>query len=336
MNTRADFLAALAVAATLPAVPGFREAPRPPPALRRGDRVGLIAPASPPTGDDIDRAVANVESLGLVAVLGAYVRAQDGYLAGTDEQRAADFNAMARNPAIRAIVAIRGGYGTMRILTRLDYDAIERDPKVLMGFSDVTAILNAVATRSRVITFHGPLGAHGSSWDGRAREAIEALLFNPEPPGRLALAGAQPIVAGRARGRLAGGNLSLVAALVGTPFALPLGDALFFFEETEEAPYHIDRMLTQLDLAGDLRAVRGTLAGQCTKCVAPGPSPHAAEVVAERLRAAGRPAVAGAPIGHIPRQWVLPIGSLAELDATGGTLTLLEAAVAPASGGRHR
>ncbi len=295
--------------------------------LVRGDRVGLIAPASPPSGDDVDRAVANVESVGLVPVLGEYVRAQNGYLAGSDTERASDFNRMARNPDIRAIVAIRGGYGTMRILPMLDYAAIARDPKVVMGYSDLTAVLAAVTLRSNVITFHGPLGAHGSSWGGQARAYVERLLFSPDAPGALPILGARPIVPGRARGRLTGGNLSLIAATLGTPYALPPAGALFFFEETEEAPYRIDRMLTQLALAGYLRATRGILAGRCTKCVGDDPSPTSDDVIAERLRSAGRPAIAGAPIGHIPTQWVLPIGALAELDVGAATLTLPEPAV---------
>lgn len=297
-----------------------------PPRLRRGDRVGLIAPASPPTDGDIELAAAHVESLGLLPVIGKYVRERDGYLAGSDAQRAADFNAMASDADIRAIVAIRGGYGTMRILTMLDYAAIRRDPKIVMGFSDLTAILNAVAARSRVVTFHGPVGAHGSSWSGAARRYLEETLFSTAPS-RLRIEGARAIVPGRARGRLAGGNLSLIASLVGTPFAVPMADALLFFEETEEKPYRIDRMLTQLELAGELPATRGVLVGQCTKCIAQGSTQSAAAVIAEHLQRLGRPATAGAPVGHIASQWVVPIGALAELDATDGTLTLLEPAV---------
>ncbi len=260
-------------------------------------------------------------------VLGKHVRESDGYLAGTDTARAEDFNAMARAPEIRAIVAIRGGYGTMRILERLDYDAVRRDPKVIMGFSDLTALLNAVAMRSRVLTFHGPLGAHGSAWDGEARAFLRDVLFASAPT-RLRLGGARTIVPGTVRGPLAGGNLSLIAALVGTPFAVPAAGALLFFEETEEPSYRIDRMLVQLDLAGDLAAAGGILVGRCTQCVAQA-APPPAEVIDARLRSVGRPAVSGAAIGHIPRQWVLPIGAQAELDAAAGTLTLLEPAVAP-------
>ncbi|MGC1381531.1 MAG: LD-carboxypeptidase, partial [Candidatus Baltobacteraceae bacterium] len=292
MNTRGDFLETVALAALVPAAPRFPTGLRKPPRLARGDRVGLVAPASPPTGDDIRQAVAHVESLGLVPVLGDHVEGQNGYLAGTDAERAADFNRMAADRQIRAIVAIRGGYGTMRILTRLDYAALARDPKIVLGYSDVTAILNAVAVRSRIVTFHGPVGAHGSSWSGEARLLIERLLFAGEAPGRLKVG--PPIVPGRARGRLAGGNLSLIAALVGTPYAVPAQDSLLFFEETQEQPYRIDRMLTQLDLAGVLRAASGILVGRCVKCAADGPSQSADAVIAERLRSAGRPAAPGA------------------------------------------
>lgn len=325
MSTRGEFLATAAFAAIAPAIPRFPEIMQKPPALVRGDVVGLIAPASPPTGNDVALSVAHVESLGLVPVLGKYVNERDGYLAGSDTERAADFNAMARDPKVRAIVAIRGGYGTMRILQRLDYEAIARDPKIVLGFSDLTAILNAVAVRSRVVTFHGPVGAHGSSWSGAARDYLEAALFGTQP-WRLPIADARSLAPGIARGRLAGGNLALVASLVGTPFAVPAAGALLFLEETEEPPYRIDRMLTQLALAGDLAAARGILFGRCTKCTDTGPTASAASVIDERLRAAGRPAATGAPVGHIPAQWVLPIGVRAELDATNGTLAMLEAA----------
>lgn len=317
----------LAMAAAGPMIPRLPESIVKPPMLARGDRVGLIAPASPVEADDIRLAVQHVESLGLVAVLGDHVHEQGGFLAGSDAQRAADFNRMARDASIRAIVAIRGGYGTMRILDQLDYAALRDDPKVVMGYSDLTAVLNAVAMRSGIVTFHGPVGAHGSSWSGEARQFIERLLFSTEAPGKLTIPDAHRIVAGRAQGRLAGGNLTLVASLMGTPFEIPTRDALFFFEETQEAPYRIDRMLTQLALAGDLSAARGILVGQCTQCTGDAPTPPASAVIAERLRAVGRPAVAGAPVGHIPTQWVLPIGVQAELDADAATLTLAEPAV---------
>ena len=327
MSSRADFLSAVTVAAAAAAAPRFPDGLRKPPALRRGDAVGLIAPASPPETYDVELARAHVESFGLVPVLGEHVRAHDGYLAGTDAERAADFNRMARDRSIRAIVAVRGGYGTMRILEALDYAALRDDPKIVMGFSDLTAILNAVTMRSQIVTFHGPLGSHGSSWSGQERGLIEQTLFSQRAIGTLKVPNPHRIAGGRARGRLAGGNLALVSALIGTPYAIPSTASLLFLEETEEAPYRIDRMLTQLDLAGDLRAAHGLLFGQCTKCVGEAPTPPASDVIAQGLRAAGRPALAGAPFGHIPSQWILPIGLPAELDADAATLTISQAAV---------
>jgi muramoyltetrapeptide carboxypeptidase len=309
------------------AVPAFPTTLVKPPMLERGQKVGLIAPASPLEPGEIDEGLEHFRSLGLEPVLGAHVRAQDGYLAGSDAARADDFNRMARDASVRAIVALRGGYGTMRILETLDFDAIRSDPKIVMGYSDITAIVNAIATRSGVVAFHGPVAAHGSSYTGKAREYFERTLVSPDPVGTLHIAHPRRISAGRARGRLAGGNLSLVSSLTGTPFAIPGNDALFFFEETHEAPYRIDRMLTQLQLSGALRDARGVLVGTCTDCVDDGPTPPADAVIASCLRPLGVPVVANAPIGHIATQWIVPIGVRAELDADAATLTLLEAAV---------
>jgi muramoyltetrapeptide carboxypeptidase len=326
MPTRSGFLtSAVALGAVLTSAPAFPATLVKPPMLKRGDRVGLVAPASPLDPSEIDDGIAHLASFGLVPVLGKHVRAQDGYLAGSDAQRADDFNKMARDASIRAIVAMRGGYGTMRILDQLDYDAIRRDPKIVMGYSDITAILNAIATRSGVIAFHGPVASHGSSYSGIARAYFQRALMSAEPLGTLHVAHPHVITPGRASGRLAGGNLTLAAALAGTPYAIPSRDTIFFFEETHEAPYRIDRMLTQLQLAGELRGVRAVLVGQCTYCTGDEPTPPASGVIGERVRALGCPAVSGAPIGHIATQWIVPVGAHAELDASEGTLTIPEA-----------
>jgi muramoyltetrapeptide carboxypeptidase len=329
---RGYFLAGTAAlaATTNASIEAFPPTMQRPPKLRAGDRVGLIAPASPPQGNDVELSIRHVEALGFRPVLGRYVAARMGYLAGSDDERAEDFNRMARDPDVRAIVAIRGGYGTMRILPALDYGALRRDPKIVMGYSDLTAVLNAVAMRSGLVTFHGPLGAHGSSWSGRTRAYVETMLMRAQPPPPFEIVGADRIVPGRAVGRLAGGNLSLIAALLGTPYAIPSSGALLFFEETQEAPYRIDRMLTQLSLAGALGAARGFLVGQCTKCVDQEAGPAASSVIDARLREVGRPALAGVPVGHIPTQWILPVGGRAELDAGEKTLVFLEAAVSGA------
>lgn len=313
-----------AAGAALPAFPATMRRPR---ALRPGDRVGLISPASPLSDGELVQSIEHVRSLGLEPVVGRYAGASTGYLAGTDEQRASDFNVMARDPAIRGIIATRGGYGTMRILDALDYGAIANDPKVIVGFSDVTALLNAVALRSGVVTFHGPLAGRLSKWDSVTRGYFERICMSARPPGTLVAPDAHVLASGQARGRIAGGNLSLVCALIGTPWSVPFGDALLVLEDVEEQPYRIDRMLTQLRLAGAFRAARGVLFGACTDCRADGPSLSADEVLADRLGHLDRPVLAGVPVGHIPEQWVMPIGIEARLDATNRRLELLEPAV---------
>ncbi len=302
---------------------------RKPPALRRGDRIGLIAPASPLSSSEIEKGIEHVRLLGLEPVLGRFAAASSGYLAGSDRERAADFNQMARDPEIRGIIALRGGYGTMRILDELDYAAIAADPKVVMGFSDLTAVLNAVARRSGVVTFHGPLAARESVFDDATLAYVERVCMSTEPIGTLRAREAHVVRASSARGRLAGGNLSLVSALVGTPWVPAFRGALLLLEETEEQPYRIDRMLTQLRLAGALEATKGVLFGACTHCEAQGPSMTADQVIADRLGDLDRPVVAGLPFGHIHEQWVLPIGLEAKLDAESLSLEIPEAAVRP-------
>jgi muramoyltetrapeptide carboxypeptidase len=325
VTTRGEFLALTAAGAC--ALPAFPSGLRKPPALRRGDSVGLIAPASPLSDAEIAQGVEHVRFLGLQPVLGHFVAAHDGYLAGSDAERAADFNRMARDPHIRGIIALRGGYGTMRILDSLDFAAIAADPKVVMGFSDLTAILNAVVRRSGVVAFHGPLAARESVFDETTRAYFERACMSTEPMGTLRAPDAVTIHGGRAEGRISGGNLSLVAALTGTPWSPAFRDALLVLEEVDEEPYRIDRMLTQLRLAGALQAAAGILFGACTHCEAKGASMTAAEVLLDRLSGIDRPAVSGVPVGHIPEQWVLPLGLRAVLDAGERTLEIPEAAV---------
>jgi muramoyltetrapeptide carboxypeptidase len=294
-----------------------------PPALRAGDTVALIAPAGPLASPaELDLAVARVEALGLRVRLGEHVLARRGFLAGTDAERVADLNGALRDPVVRGIFAVRGGYGTTRLLEAVDYDALRADPKTLLGYSDLTALLNACAARAGVVTYHGPVAAFSSF--GAAETAwLRRAVFAHEPIGTLRIDGPRAIVGGRAAGRLAGGNLSLVAALVGTPHAIDCSGAILFLEEVEEAPYRIDRMLTQLRASGDLRACAGIVLGTFSSCDAADdaePERRLAHVVVDRLGDLGIPVLQGAPIGHEGEQWTLPIGARAELDAAAGTL----------------
>jgi muramoyltetrapeptide carboxypeptidase len=287
--------------------------PRKPPRLRSGDRIALVAPASPCDDESIELALANVRALGFEPVLGDHARAKREYLAGSDDERASDFNAALRDDSIRAIFALRGGYGTMRILYAIDYDAFARNPKVVMGYSDMTALLNSLAQRANVATFHGPIASAPMD-----RVAINILrtLTEAEPLGRLHIDGATH--GNRiASGRLCGGNLSLIAHACGTPYALDMRDAIVFFEDVDEDAYRIDRLFTQLLLSGALETARGFILGDI---------PHL-EVAIERLAPLKKPLLSGAPIGHIDDQWVIPIGIDATLDATNGTINFHEAAV---------
>jgi len=331
MASRSTFLSAATALTVASVAARSRAASMPgrlqkPPMLRPGDLVGLVAPASPLTDDEIARGIRQVESLGLRTRLGPNARNQNGYLAGTDAQRAADFNAMARDGSVKAIFALRGGYGTMRILDDLDYAALRADPKIVLGFSDMTAVLNAVTTRSGLVTFHGPV-ASLSTFDAVETAWLRRALMSREPIGTLRTDGITRLHGGRATGPLAGGNLSLVAALSGTPYAVPTDGAVLFLEETHEEPYRVDRMLTQLQLAGDFRSAAGVVFGACSHCDASGPALSLPEIYAGTIGSGRRPSITGAKIGHITDQWVLPIGLRATLDADAKTLTIAESAV---------
>lgn len=297
------------------------------PRLQAGDAVALISPAGPlSSGELIESAVERVEALGLRARVGAHASARSGFLAGTDEQRVGDFNAALRDPEIRGVLALRGGYGTTRILDRLDYDALRRDPKVVLGYSDLTAPLNALHARTGVVTYHGPVVAL-SSLSPNETAWLRRAVFDAPPLGALESPNARTLASGTARGRLAGGNLSLVAAMVGTPYAIDFEGAIAFFEDVDEPPYRMDRMLTQLLASGALNACAGIVIGECRNCDA-GPdvdgSPRGSlrEVLDDRLGNLGVPVLDGATFGHIEEQWTLPIGVVATLDVDAKRLTV--------------
>ena len=241
------------------------------------------------------------------------------YLADTDEARAAVMNAALADPETEAILCARGGYGAMRILDRLDDDALQRRRLPIVGLSDVTA-LHLWAAGLGVPTVHGPVLTQLAVLPPGDIQALFDLLEGTPP----ALDGLDGLCPGRARGRLLGGNLSLLAHLAGTPFLPELEGCLLLLEEVNEAPYRIDRLLTQLELAGVLDRIAGVLVGNLLGCDSPQgvpPEPLAAlEVIAERLEPLGVPVVAGAPVGHGTRNLALPLGVVADLDADAGTL----------------
>jgi muramoyltetrapeptide carboxypeptidase len=304
--------------------------------------VALVAPAGPLLErDDLARAEALCRALGYEPVLGRNTAQHHGYFAGTDEQRLADFNAALGDSEVAAVWCIRGGYGTTRILDQLDFDALARRPKPVMGYSDITAVLNAVTRRTGLVTFHAPMAR--VSMPPFSRWHFERVLGSAEPAGRLGRLPDPPDVllprdnriatlhGGVAEGPLAGGNLTLLQCLIGTPHFPDLDGAILFLEDVGEDLYRVDRMLAHLRMTGALERLAGIAVGRFTELkreMSDGALGFD-EVLANYFLPLGIPVAYGFPIGHIDDQWTLPLGVRARLDAGSGELELLEAAVSP-------
>jgi len=303
-----------------------------PPRLQRGDAVALINPCSVPIEPgDVEVVRGAVESLGLRLVGAPEVNARESAAA-----RAADLNAMFADPRIKALLPMRGGWGCARLLQHLDYATIASHPKILIGYSDVAALLLGVNARTGLVTFHGPMG--NSAWVPFTVEHLRRILFAGEAATLCSDSDAaevrpetrfRTITAGRARGRLLGGNLTVLASMVGSPYLRGADDVILFLEEIREPMSEVDRMLTTLELAGILGRVRGFVFGQCTSCSAPAldDSLTLDRVLDDHVRPLGIPAWRGAPIGHVEQQLTVPIGLPVEMDASRGTIRLLEPAV---------
>jgi muramoyltetrapeptide carboxypeptidase len=306
-----------------------------PPRLRRGDRVAVAAPSGVVDPGRLADGMAELERWGLEPVPGAHVLDCHGHLAGTDEDRVADLNAAFRDPTVRAIWTARGGFGLTRILDRLDWSALAADPKLLIGFSDVTALLVAAWRRLGLVTVHGQFASrlHLVAPHTTAADHLRALVFGTGPGGAAPALPHQPapvtIAPGTATGPLVGGNLAVLCALLGTPDQLDVDGCVLLLEDVNERPYRIDRMLTQLRAAGVLQRVAGLAVGTFVDCDAAAhvPSATTADVVAERLGDLGVPVLAGLPVGHHDDQLAVAHGAAVRLDAGAGTLEFLEPAV---------
>lgn len=313
---------------------------RKPGRLRPGSVVGIVDPASA-TWDpvDVDIVVESLAVLGLKAKLGAHLLDRRGYLAGRDEDRAADVMTMFEDPDVAAVHALRGGWGCARLLPHLDFDAIARNPKILLGYSDITALLLPVHARGGFVTFHGMNGASqwnrfNVDWFRRVLMRGEAVtMTNPVETGDQLVPVSnriRTITPGTARGRIVGGNLTVLTTIIGSGLLPDFTDAILFVEDVQEAPYRIDRMFAQLKLSGILGQVRAVVFGRCTKCV-PGDANFGSltigDILDDYLKPLNVPAWEGAQIGHIDRQFIMPIGVEAEVDAERGSIRLLEPAV---------
>ncbi|HEX6910362.1 MAG TPA: LD-carboxypeptidase [Longimicrobium sp.] len=299
-----------------------------PPALKPGSRVALVAAAGPIPAGGVDRAVERVRAFGWEPVAGQHCRGRAGYLSGSDAERAADLNDALRDPSIDAVWLLRGGYGTMRILDDIDWPALARHPKALIGYSDNTAV-HLAANAVGVVAFHGP-HPHTPAFPDFARDGLLRVLASTEPAGVLPVAPgerAETLAGGVAEGPLVGGNLSLLSATMGTPYAVQPEGAILFIEEVGEQPYRLDRLLAHLRLAGVLDAVAGIAVGGVTETPGDDGDALAREVLHDALGRLDVPVAIGFPFGHLDDSWTLPVGVRARLDADAGTLALLEPAV---------
>ncbi|GLW08298.1 putative carboxypeptidase [Microtetraspora sp. NBRC 13810] len=297
--------------------PTMDEGLRTPRSLKPGDRVAVVAPSGPVEPDTLERGVAVLTGMGLEVSLGAHVMRREGYLAGFDAERAADLAGAWCDPSVAAVVCARGGYGASRLLGLLDWDAMAAaEPKILLGSSDITALHQAFALRLGVASCFGPmpgndvLGGAGGPEPRSLASLRAALTAGPEP-----VTGDRVLVPGRARAPLTGGNLSLLAALCGTPYAPRFAGRIAFLEDVGEQPYRIDRMLTQLLQAGAFDGVAGVALGSWVDCGDPMP------VLADRLVPLGVPVLAGLPVGHGSPQQSVWLGGLGVIDTESCSLT---------------
>jgi muramoyltetrapeptide carboxypeptidase len=342
-TTRRAFLAATAACASLPftlpaaaqATPLIR-----PKRLQAGDTIAFINPSSAIyERAPYDLAAESLQALGFKVREAPHLRARYGQFAGTDAQRAADVNAMFADPAVQGILALTGGSGANRILPLLDYGLIRRNPKVLAGFSDITALINAVHVQTGLVTFHAPVGI--SEWNpfsvdhfrGTLMDAQALLLANPRDKddnivprtGRIST-----LRGGTARGHLVGGNLAVLTSMAGSPYWPKFDGAILFLEEINEYLYRVDRMLSTLKISGALGKLAGVVLGGFTNCT-PGDGNYGTltldEIFDDYFKPLNVPVYSGALFGHIKRKFTLPVGLNVEMDADAGTIRYLQPAV---------
>lgn len=311
--------------------------------LRSGDKIGMTAPAYLLSEDALQSSIENLKLLGFEPVYSDKILGRHGYFSGTDKERAEDFNNMIKNPEIKGIIFAAGGYGCTRILDMIDYKAIKKNPKVIMGFSDDTALINTIYKKTGLITFHGPVAKIFDS-DYSRKQFMDVVMY---PTDKYTIESSADdllkafdekiyerytITPGKVSGELVGGNLTLLSAMMGTPYQINLKNKIVMVEDVGEEPYRIDRMLTQLIASGELAKARGIVFGVNNDCDisektnAPN-SFTLREVIEDRIKPLNIPAVHGLSFGHISNNFTFPIGIEAELDTMSMTIKLMEKAV---------
>jgi muramoyltetrapeptide carboxypeptidase len=282
-----------------------------PPALRRGDTIGVVAPSGVIIPHELESGVKRLEGLGFHVKLGKYVRDVFRTMAGKDRERADDLLQMFSDPQVKAIVCARGGYGSARVIPHLDRDLIREHPKVFVGSSDVTVLLLYLVQECGLVAFHGPMvGSHfGKTPSSLTDEVFLKVLTQPGPAGPLRLPDVKILRQGRAEGRLVGGCLSLLCSAIGTSYDPKTDETILFLEDVKEPPYRIDRMLTQLKASGKLRKVRGVLFGPMVQCRPPqGAGDDLEEIILDVLADLEVPILLGVPSGHGEHNVTLPLG----------------------------
>jgi muramoyltetrapeptide carboxypeptidase len=308
--------------------------------LKAGDTIGLITPSSYVFDTwRIDLAAQRLESaLGVRCRLGKNIKARHGYMAGSEKERLEDLHAMFSDPSVAGVFCLEGGYGSERLLPGIDYDLLRKNPKILLGYSDITGLHLAIGKKSRLVTFHGPIATGNMpAW---SLANLKKALFSSEPIGELTNPPEEDaswpsfplhtVAPGKARGPIAGGNLTLVSTTMGTPWELDAKGKILFLEDTGEAPYRVDRMLTQLKLAGKFEECSGVVWGTCTECTASKSSYEInlslSDILDEILGSIGKPVLAGLLFGHTKEKSTLPMGVEAELDAAAKKVSIVEPA----------
>lgn len=303
--------------------------PTRPPRLHPGDTIGLAAPAGPYRAPaDLEKGIALLREMGFRVKYSPAIHQRQGYLAGSDHERAADFNHLWQDPEVKAILGVRGGYGSLRMLAGMDLALIRRTPKALIGFSDITVLLTAIWKETGLVTFHGPMLTTLANADQPSRAAFQEMLTAANPAA-VAPADLEILVPGRASGILLGGNLTTLVHLLATPHECGWENAILFLEDVNESAYRVDRLLTHLQAAGRLEKVAGIILGEFSNSSAS--SKHDTQLIWRRTVELTRgqvPVWGNFPIGHGPANRILPLGIPATMDDEVGELQFLAAATA--------
>ena len=298
--------------------------------LKKGDKIGVIAPASPPDMEDLDKGIKFLKKMGFEIELAPNLKEVRGYLAGDDQKRVDDLHKMFADKSIDAIWSACGGYGTPRILKKIDFDLIKENPKAFIGYSDITALHIAFNKFAKLPTYHAPMIATelGKGVNEKTLDSLEKILFTDYKINLIKefkIEELEIINHGRSKGKIVGGNLALLAATIGTPFEVETESNILFFEDIGEEPYNIDRMLSQLENAGKLNDLGGVVIGDFTDCIAESydPSLSVDEVIADYFYDVDYPVFKGLPFGHGKTQLSLISGSLAEIDTRKSSIKIL-------------